>query len=112
MNDKALKAFKEACLSLKPPSPDLRASSHSRDGVYRAISLPELHEVAATKWIRPRLRDGRNPHLEAARFNPPLKFQDGRWYFVWGMFLLDVNRTEYGDTENGRRWTSITLYGH
>lgn len=108
----ALKAFKAACLALKPPPPDLRASRLERDGMYRAISLPELHEIAATKWIRPRLRDGRNPLLEAARLAPELRYEDGRWYFTWGMFLMDVNRAEYGDTKSGKVWTNITLYGH
>lgn len=105
-----LEAFRKACRGLKPLKPDYTPSKITEDGVYRSLTFSELTQIASDNWIRPRNRNGTNPHMEVPQLSGVLKKQDDRWYFKWHGFLLDVNKAEYSESENGP-WRAITFRG-
>lgn len=105
-----LAAFRKACRGLKQLKPDYTQSKLTEDGIYRSVTFEELKQIAADRWIRPRTRNGTNPHMEVPQLGGALKKQDDRWYFKWHGFLLDVNKAEYSEKMDGT-WHSITFRG-
>ena len=77
----------------------------------KAISMKELQEIAKNKWIRPKKFDSANKAYSTPRFNATITYQDG-WFFIWGVFLLKVDATEYADSFDSTNWTPINLHGH